>query len=128
MRFVILPLFAATIAFAAADTARGQGDGPVMEIVTFRLTPGTSDADFIAAAKGTERMVAAQPGFIRRSLLRDEAGVWTDTVEWQSLAQAHAAAETLMVDPAFAPFGAAIDMTSLNMRHLPILWQMGGSD
>jgi hypothetical protein len=111
MRFVILPLFAATIAFAAADTARGQGDGPVMEIVTFRLTPGTSDADFIAAAKGTEGMVAAQPGFIRRSLLRDEAGVWT-----------------LMVDPAFAPFGAAIDMTSLNMRHLPILWQMGGSD
>jgi hypothetical protein len=126
MRFAILPFLATCIAFAPADTARGQGNnGPVMEIVTFRLIPGTTDADFLAAAKGTEAMVATQPGFIRRSLLRDEAGQWTDTVEWQSLGAAHAAANVLMADPAFAPFGGAIDMSSLSMRHVPILWQMG---
>jgi choline dehydrogenase-like flavoprotein len=125
MRFVILPLVTAAIAFAAADTARGQADSPVMEIVTFRLNPGVTDAAFLAAARGTAPMVAAQPGFLRRSLLRDDAGEWTDTVAWQSLAEAHAAAETLMADPGFAAFGAAIDMTSLRMRHLPILWQMG---
>jgi hypothetical protein len=125
MRFAFIPVLTATIAFAAADMARGQGDGPVMEIVTFRLAPGISDPDFIALAKGTEAMVAAQPGFIRRSLLRDETGLWTDTVEWQSLAQAQAAAEKVMAEPSFAPFAAAIDMTSLSMRHVPILWQMG---
>jgi hypothetical protein len=105
MRFVILPLLAACITFAPACSTRSQtADGPVMEVVTFRLNSGVTDRDFLDAAKGTGAMVAAQPGFVRRSLLRDDAGLWTDTVEWQSLAQANAAAEVLNVDPAFAPF------------------------
>jgi hypothetical protein len=127
MRFASLPLVTTSIAFAAADTARGRSaDAPVMEIVTFRLNPGITDAAFLSAARGTKAVVAAQPGFIHRSLLRDDVGEWTDTVTWQSLAKAHAAARILMADPAFAPFGAAIDMTSVTMRHVPILWQMGG--
>jgi hypothetical protein len=122
MRFAISP----RITFAPADSAGASSTVvPVMEVVTFRLTPGITDAAFIVAAKGTEAMVAAQPGFVRRSLLRDDAGEWTDSIEWQSLAQAQTAAEILMANPAFAPFGAAIDMTSLSMRHTPILWQMG---
>jgi hypothetical protein len=126
MRTAILSLLASTITFAAADTARGQSThDPVMEIVTFRLVPGISDADFLTAAKATRAMVAAQPGFVRRSLLRDETGLWTDTIHWQSLPQAQAAAAIVMADPAFAAFGAAIDMASIDMRHTPILWQMG---
>jgi hypothetical protein len=126
MRFVILPLLAACITFAPADIARSQAaDGPVMEVVTFRLNSGVTDAGFLDAAKGTEAMVAAQPGFVRRSLLRDDAGLWTDTVEWQSLAQANAAAAVLNVDPAFAPFGGAIDLNTMQITHKPILWQMG---
>jgi heme-degrading monooxygenase HmoA len=126
MRTAILSLLASTITFAAADTARGQSThDPVMEIVTFRLVPGMSDADFLTAAKATRAMVAAQPGFVRRSLLRDETGLWTDTIHWQSLPQAQAAAAIVMADPAFAAFGAAIDMASIDMRHIPILWQMG---
>lgn len=127
MRFAIP---APIVAFAAADMARGQSTDtpviePVMEIVTFRLTPGITDAAFLAAAMDTGAMVAAQPGFLRRSLLRDDTGEWTDTVAWASLAAAHAAAETVVHDPSFASFGAAIDMTGLTMRHVPILWQMG---
>jgi heme-degrading monooxygenase HmoA len=126
MRFVMLSAFAAAIAFAPADHARGQAaDGRVMEVVTFRLIKGVTDAAFLAAARGTETIVAAQPGFISRRLLRDDTGQWTDTVEWQSLAAAHAAAETVVSDPAFAAFGGSIDMTGLTMRHVPILWQMG---
>jgi hypothetical protein len=126
MRFALFPVLAACIAFVPADTARGEGGaGPVMEIVTFRLVAGVADAAFLAAAAGTGAMVAAQPGFVRRRLLRDEAGLWTDSVEWQSLGAAHAAAETLMTVPAFAPFMAAIDMSSLTLRHIPILWQIG---
>jgi hypothetical protein len=126
MRFVTFPLFAGLVAFAPEGMARGETTaGPVMEIVTFRLIPGITDATFLAAARNTEAVVAAQPGFVRRSLLRNEAGLWTDMVEWHSLTAAHTAAEMLMADPAFAPFGGAIDMTSLSMRHVPILWQMG---
>jgi hypothetical protein len=127
MRFARLPLLASFVAFAPEGMARGETTaGPVMEIVTFRLTPGISEAAFLVAAKDTGALVAAQPGFIRRSLLRDDAGLWTDAIEWHSLTAAHTAAQTVTADPSFAPFGAAIDMTSLTMRHVPILWQMGG--
>jgi Antibiotic biosynthesis monooxygenase len=127
MRFVTFRLFAALVALAPADGARGQtADGPVMEIVTFRLNPGITDTAFLALARATEGPVSAQPGFLRRSLLRNDAGDWTDLVEWQSLAQAQAAAEAVMAEPAFAPFAGAIDMTTLSMRHVPILWQGRG--
>lgn len=126
MRFAILPLFAVSITFAPVDSARAQAaDGPVMEVVTFHLTPGVTDAAFLAAAKATQDTVAAQSGFVRRSLLRDGEGLWTDAVEWQNLSAARVAAETLIADPSFAPFGGAIDMSTLRMRHIPILWQMG---
>jgi hypothetical protein len=96
-----------------------------MEIVTFRLNPGVTDKAFLDAAKGTEAMVAAQPGFLHRSLRRDGTGLWTDVVAWQSLAQAHAAAAMLTDDPAFAPFGGAIDFNTIQISHTPVLWQMG---
>jgi hypothetical protein len=98
---------------------------PVAEIVTFRLLTGTDEVDFLAAARATEAPVAAQPGFLRRSLSRDAAGLWTDYVEWQDLHSALAAAETVMALPGFAAFGAAIDPEGLSMRHAPVLWRMG---
>jgi hypothetical protein len=125
MRFAYLPFFAATLTFAAADVSRGQSaESPVMEIVTFRLLPGISDADFLAAAQGTQALVAAQPGFVSRSLLHDDTGVWTDIIRWQSLPQALTAAQSVMAEPTFAPFAGSIDMTSISMRHVPVLWHM----
>jgi hypothetical protein len=122
MRFAPL-----TRLFAPADSTGGHAaTGPVMEIASFRLMPSVSDADFLSAAQATEAVVAAQPGFLRRSLLRDDQGIWIDMVTWQSLPLAQTAAETVVADPAFAPFGAAIAMESLSMRHLYILWQMPG--
>lgn len=126
MRFAPVFTRATPILHAAEGAARGQAaEPPVLEIVSFRLSPGITDVAFLAAARGTAALVAAQPGFIRRSLARDEAGIWTDLITWQSLPHATAAAQTVPADPAFAPFGAAIDMGSVEMRHLPILWQMG---
>lgn len=126
MRFAPLFTLATTILLAAEGAARGQNaEHPVMEIVSFRLNPGITEAAFLAAAQGTAAMVASQPGFVRRALMQDAAGQWTDLVTWQSLPAAHAAAAAVMADPAFAPFAAAIDMGSLTMRHQPIRWQMG---
>jgi len=125
MRFVFLSIFAACLTPAPADSARGEAGAPVMEVVTFRLVAGVSDAEFLRHARGTEAALAAQPGFLRRSLLRDDTGFWTDLVAWRSLTDAEVAAQAMMADPAFAPFLAAIDMASVRMQHTPVLWQMG---
>jgi hypothetical protein len=101
-----------------------EANGPVAEIVTFRLIPGADETVFLAAARATRAPVAAQPGFLRRSLSRDESGLWTDYVEWADLPSALAAAEAVVALPEFAPFGAAIDPDGMVMRHAPVLMSM----
>lgn len=122
----LLKPLALLLALAPADAARAEAGppGPVLEVVTFRLTPGVSEADFLAAARATEAPLRAQPGFLSRHLTRSDAGEWTDHVAWASLAQAMSAAEVVMAEPAFGPFMAAIDGASVRMRHDQILWQM----
>ncbi len=116
-----------TIAFAPADARAGgtSAPQPVAEIVTFRLMPGTGEAAFLSAAKATAAAVAAQPGFLRRSLSRDETGLWTDDVEWADMPSAEAAAQAVLHLPEVAPFLSAIDPNSMEMSHRTILWQMG---
>lgn len=124
---VTLTALALTMLFAPPD-ARAGGTAepqPIAEIVTFRLMPGTEEAAFLSAAKATAAPVAAQPGFLRRSLSRDETGLWTDYIEWADMPSAGAAAQAVMQLPEFAPFAAAIDPASMVMRHAPVLWQMG---
>ncbi len=105
----------------AGDTARPK---TVAEIVTFRLLPGTDEARFLADAQATNQPVAAQPGFLRRSLSRDATGLWTDYVEWADAASAEAAAQAVMSLPEFVPFIAAIDPEGMVMRHAPVLSQI----
>ncbi len=104
--------------------ARGGGDGPVAEIVTFRLAEHIGDAHFLEAARDTEAFVRAAPGFIARRLTRGEDGRWTDYVEWESRASARAAAERIMADPGTAAFIAAIDPGSIEMRHEALRWAL----
>jgi hypothetical protein len=97
-------------------------DAPVMEIVTFRLAPGTDPAAFRAAALVTDRLLSANPAYGPRALTCDEAGLWTDIVHWSSLAAAQAAAEAMMASPECAPFMAMLDMGSVSMRHAAVIW------
>jgi hypothetical protein len=122
----LLPALALTILLAPAEAARAEAPapGPVMEVVSFRLVPGTSDAAFLAAAQATAAPLQGQPGFLGRHLTRAEDGTWTDHVLWSSLPQALAAADQMMAEPAFQPFMALIDGPTVTMRHDPILWQM----
>lgn len=121
----LLKPLALLLALAPADAARAKGSpAPVLEVVTFRLAPGVTEADFLAAARATEAPLRAQPGFLGRHLTRSDQGLWTDHVAWASLPEAMAAAEVMMAEPAFGPFMAAIDGASVAMRHDPILWQM----
>jgi hypothetical protein len=95
-----------------------------IERVTFRLNPGTDRAAFLAAAKATETVVRRQPGFLARMLTEADDGTWADIVTWASHAEALAAAETVMADPDFAPFGAMIDGPSVSMSHSTLVWQL----
>jgi antibiotic biosynthesis monooxygenase (ABM) superfamily enzyme len=97
---------------------------PVLELVNFRLVPGTSTDTFVALAQATEPALRRQPGYVSRKLVHTAEGQWTDIVEWQSLAQATEAARIVLSDPAFAPFIAAIDMDTVTMAHPALAWRM----
>ncbi len=95
-----------------------------LEIVTFRLVPGTDRVAFLAAARGTDPAVRRQPGFVARMLAEGTDGIWTDAVTWASHDAALAASQAVMADPDFAPFGALIDMASAQMSHSTLVWRM----
>jgi hypothetical protein len=95
-----------------------------IELVTFRLNPGTDRAAFLAAARATEAVLRRQPGFRARMLAEGEGGIWSDIVTWASLADATTAASTVMSDADFAPFGAMIDGPSVRMSHSALVWQI----
>jgi hypothetical protein len=124
----LLLALALPFCLAPADT-RAEGSHapapPVAEIVTFTLIPGSDEGAFLAAAQATEAPVAAQPGFLRRVLSRDDAGLWTDHVEWADRTSAEAAAQAVMAMPEFGPFAAFIDPSGMTMRHAQVLWTMG---
>ena len=89
----------------------------ILELVRFRLTPGTTPESFLAAAAASVAPISRCPGFRSRRLVHDGAGLWTDVVEWADMASASRAAETVLTDPALAPFLALIDATSVEMAH-----------
>ena len=120
MPLIALPF----IAFAPANVARAGGHTVVAEIVRFEIIDGMEDDTFLNAAKGTQTVVSAAPGFISRQLSKGDDGVWTDYILWQNMAAAKSAAETVVKDPAFGPFGQAIKMESILMRHENVLWRM----
>ncbi|MEL6608667.1 MAG: hypothetical protein AAFO58_11750 [Pseudomonadota bacterium] len=95
------------------------------EIVSFRLIDGADPAAFLDAAAATRAVLEAFGGCRARYLTRGDDGTWTDIVIWTDRATALAAAQHVVKDPAFAPFGAMIDGPSVTMGHADILWQMG---
>jgi hypothetical protein len=118
-----LPLAAALLAPADAAGA-GPADGPVAEIVTFRLVPGVTEAEFLGATHAMTPALSRAPGFVSRRLSRRTDGTWTDHVVWTDLASAEAAAQEVFRDPATRAFAAAIDGATIDMRHEPILLTM----
>ncbi|QBF31375.1 hypothetical protein [Thalassococcus sp. S3] len=96
----------------------------VAEIVTFRLEPGTDPQAFAAAAKGTEAALRKMGTLISRTLSCDEDGLWTDHIVWAFMEDAKAAAQAVMQEPSFQPFGKMISSQDLVMRHAYIHLQM----
>jgi hypothetical protein len=125
---ILKAILGSMLLMAPADAKAENGGsvpGGVLELVRFRLEEGYDEGVFLAAAKGTEGLLAAQAGFVSRRLVSDGKGGWLDMVEWSSLDAAQRGAEQVMADATFAPFMAMIDPASVQMEHLPIRWQMG---
>lgn len=118
----LIPLLTLCLTLAPADAARAGGDGPVVEIVTFRLIAGADEGAFRQAAAATDAVLRTNPAYGARVLSRDEAGLWTDVVRWSSLTAAEAAAAGMMTDPAFGPFLSLIDPATVQMRHAQVIW------
>lgn len=90
----------------------------VIEVVLFELNDGVSPESFIASAAATEKKVRQYSGFIKRQLSQGENGHWVDLVWWESLEEAHQAAEDIMKDTSCAPFMQAIKPDTMQMFHL----------
>jgi hypothetical protein len=92
--------------------------GLTIELVQFRLVPGTEPAAFLAAAAQTRPAITKLPGFIKRELLHNDDGLWFDLVHWRSKAEALAAADVFGTLPEVGAFASMIDMTQMKLYHL----------
>ncbi|MEI9404323.1 hypothetical protein [Mesorhizobium argentiipisi] len=91
-----------------------------LEIVTFRLKPGT-EAGFVANNGIMTDWLAREPGFLSRHLGRREDGSWVDVVRWQSMERAQAAADRIIAEIGDSEAMQAIEPASVAMSHAEIV-------
>lgn len=97
---------------------------PVAEVVSFELTNGVSDAQFIALSEASEHFVRSANGFLTRTLSKGEDGRWTDYVLWKDMDAALAMAAEFPKQAFAKDLMAAIVPDSVKMEHQTVLWQM----
>lgn len=93
----------------------------VIEHVSFRLRPDVDPAAFAAADALADTFLAAQPGFVWRTLTDAGDGSYIDLVGWTDRSLAEAASAAFFQDAAAAAFGALIDPDSVVSRHLAVM-------
>lgn len=91
----------------------------VIEIVRYRIKPGTTEAQAVTAWEKSQSFAKAQPGFLARRVAVTEDGNWIDEVEWKSLEDANAAAKAFNPEtyPELMDLMAVLDETSMTMTH-----------
>ena len=76
-------------------------DAKVVEWAPFRLKPGITDAELLAASEALQRdFLSRQDGFVGRELLRGANGQWADLVYWRDDESAHAIMQAVADSPA----------------------------
>ena len=95
-----------------------MAEGKVLELVVFALREGVTRERLLETSGPVSEWARDQPGFVSRELFEDaEGGRWIDVVRWDTLEQAHAAAEAAMTSESCAPMFALIDMEGTLMVH-----------
>ncbi|MGH9025311.1 MAG: antibiotic biosynthesis monooxygenase family protein [Acidimicrobiia bacterium] len=88
----------------------------VLEIATFHLRPGVSEAAYLEADEAVERThVSKQPGFISREIGTADDGQQIVVVHWADAASADASMAGFMDAPATADFMALVAADTMAM-------------
>ena len=88
-----------------------------IEIMTFRLRPETSEADFLAADRRVQVEFAYhQPGMVRRTTAHNPDGDWVVIDLWASAADAANYVDGWNREPGPRAFMALIDQDSVATR------------
>jgi hypothetical protein len=86
----------------------------VIEVMRFRLRPGTDEASFREADARLQTAFAYhQPGLARRTTARSDDGEWIVIDLWRSVADAEACAARWDGDPVVARFMTLVDPDSV---------------
>lgn len=96
----------------------GENNSHVLELVTFKLVPGVTEDQFVAANEQLSAWAKRQPGFVSRNLSFDEKNdTYIDVVYWESLAAAELANEMAMTSTECAPMFGMCQPDSVKLVH-----------
>lgn len=90
----------------------------VFENVQFEFNAGVTDEQGLSAVKASMDFAKEQDGFIKRSLTKNNDGLWVDVIEWKNMNSAKAAGGKFMEDKRNAEFGSLINGPTVKMLHL----------
>lgn len=108
---------ACTFAMQASNAAGATPVNQVIEIVTFKLKPGVTAAQFKSIDQEVEAQhVSRQPGFVSRESAGGENGEWLVIVHWRSAADANASMASFEKAPTAAKFMSSIEASTMLMR------------
>jgi hypothetical protein len=84
---------------------------PIVETARIRLRDGATEADLIAASdRFQQSFLDAQPGFLRRELLKLDEGDYLDLVHWSDRRAADAVMDIAMNSDQCRAYFALMDM------------------
>ena len=94
----------------------------ILEILRFKLSPGTDEAAFLDADKRLQTEFAyQQPGMVRRTTARGVDGTWVVIDLWQSAADADRCDAAWNDDPNAAEFMRHVDSGSVTTERFETL-------
>lgn len=92
--------------------------GQAVELAIFKVKPGVGRDELLATVGPVSEWVKGQPGFISRDLTySEETDTWIDVLWWESLEDAHAAAEAALASESCAAMFGLIDLEGTQMIH-----------
>ncbi|MFA7403433.1 MAG: hypothetical protein WC007_05530 [Pelobacteraceae bacterium] len=86
----------------------------VVEIFTFKLAAGNTEADFTAAGEQLNGWMRVQPGFESSLMSRDNDGLWRDVYIWNSAREAKQASDKFMREVGDSDYMKMIDLATIS--------------
>ena len=94
----------------------------LVEFARFKLRPGISDQDFLAAERRIRRgQIQHQAGYQGREIGRGDNGEWYVIIRWDSKSNAEAWTPKFMQDPDGQAFAGLPDFSTLRQERLEIV-------